>query len=181
LTVELPPRGRQPVVSSRPAWTSPSTALVPHQAQAAAPALYKKTRAPPEQRKDRPACAHCGKTGHDSDTCWRKHPDQAPASFKQPERVSSTHRPSISTTHLAVHSRKRFGFAAMGGDDHHVSESVINARAIAAATLVRGLAEYNKFTSCPAVDYDTDQEVDRADGDILLELCRADGNLPSDL
>jgi hypothetical protein len=74
----------------------------------------------------------------------------------------------------------------MGGEDYHALDSVLNARAVAAATLKRGLAAYDKFTSCEAVDYDTEDELCRADGILASdggrtdgvvhpELCRADG------
>ncbi|KAJ1638783.1 hypothetical protein T492DRAFT_857671 [Pavlovales sp. CCMP2436] len=114
-------------VKTRPAG-GPSSALVPHVAHAAAPAINKKARPPANQLT---TCGHCGRTGHEPATCWRLHPDLAPTRVTAP--VGKPDRPTKSTTLLAVTSRKREDFAAMGGDGI-LSDSLINARAIAAAT-----------------------------------------------
>jgi hypothetical protein len=66
----------------------------------------------------------------------------------------------------------------MGGDDFHVSDSVLDARAVAAATLKRAQAAFEKFTSQEAVNYDTEDELYRADGILSSDLGGAAAKVP---
>jgi hypothetical protein len=63
-------------------------------------------------------------------------------------------------------------------DDFHVSDSVLDARAVATSTLKRAQAAYEKFTSQEAVNYDTEDELYRADGILSSDLGGAAAEVP---